>query len=271
LTFQITVPKRLTTTNTIKQSQADYTLKNPLDRKTFVTKIELIPNYLFAEKGDVIVLVNGVSVFDSSLVTAFFSDLHSIDVSPESNTINRSEKIEVFIWNNTDTDKLAITVNISFSDENIPPPTASRVISRSEKNRGVHDEGTKTTADGGSGIVSTVYTCPSGFTAKVLVFESRVKDTGSASQVRLLIRGTRIQRWQDETGNPEFLGNVGIMSDGARKSWSDGSFPEWNLTRIDLVDEELDEDETIAYDGDFSGNFNATIDFAYTILETRKA
>jgi len=57
-----------------------------------------------------------------------------------------------------------------------------------------------------------------------------------------------------------------IASD-ARKIWSDGSYPEHNLLRRDLQDEMLSAGQTIAYDGNFSSNFNATIDYAYTIYE----
>ncbi len=137
------------------------------------------------------------------------------------------------------------------------------------------DEGLKNSADGGSGIVATVYTCPVGKIAIVKVFQTRVKVQGSATEVRLLIRGQRIKVWKIDTGNPNDYPTTSTtggfrqvgFSVNARKIWSDGSYPEFNLAYNDLQGETLVAGETIAYDGNFAGNFNATIDYAYTIYE----
>ncbi|MDH3278884.1 MAG: hypothetical protein OEL84_04675 [Nitrosopumilus sp.] len=99
---------------------------------------------------------------------------------------------------------------------------------------------------------------------------TRVRVVGSASQIRLLIRGQKIATWLNDTKNPNIFGgttNSYPFPSKPRKVWSDGSYPEWNLKHDDLQGEKLSAGETIAYDGNFSSNFNATVDYSYTIYE----
>jgi len=276
--FQKTFPKRLETTNTIRQTLADLKEKNPLDMDAFVNRIEIIPNIDFAVKGKIEVFINRVLAFSNADIDNYFEDILVVNVSPESNEIKRNESVEIFIWNNIDSTSIKVTVNITYADQDVPPPLSSVAVTR-ERNKGTSDEGTKTMADGSpaSGIVSTIYTCPANVQAKIIVCETRVTAQGSATQIRLLLRGQRIHRWEVDSQDPDdYLTTVAInggfrsvgFTNEARKIWSNGSFPEHNKTWRDLVDEELVADETFAYDGNFSGNFNATIDFAYTVLET---
>ena len=123
-------------------------------------------------------------------------------------------------------------------------------------------QGTKTMADGGSGMVSTIYTVPTGKIAIVKVVETRARNSGSATKIRLLIRGQRIAIWANDTSNP-----YTYNSREQRSIFSDGTYPEANLKYADLQGEELAAGETIAYDGDFTLNFNASVDYAYTIYE----
>ena len=279
MTFQKTFPKNLKTTNTSKPDTPDFKLDNPLKAKSFVVKIEIIPNFRFAEKGKVFVEINDISVFDNSDVDNFYSDVGVYTIPISNNELRRSNSVKVFVWNGDDSDEIAADVSITISNENILPVLSSVPIGRDDKIRGTTDQGTKTTADGSppSGIVSTVYTCPTGKKARVLKFETRAKVSGSAGEIRLLIRGQRILTWKNDTQNPNGFQAIqasAYWSTNANPSrrtiWSDGLYPDFNLLYEDLKDEELDEGETIAYDGDFSGDFNATIDFAYTILETKK-
>lgn len=150
--------------------------------------------------------------------------------------------------------------------------TSTLTLDPKDKNE-VTAEGTKVTADGGSGITATIYTCPSGKIAIIKRVESRVRATGSASDVHILIRGLRIATWAIDSGNPEAYNTSGAaqkaiaFSNQARKVWINGTYPEFNITYEDLEGEVLIAGETVAYDGNFSSNFNATVDFAITIEE----
>lgn len=277
MTFSITIPKKLEVTQTARPNIANYIIENPEDKDIFVTQLEIIPNFKFAEKGKLAIRINGINQFLTE-DSGYFSDLTLFNVPLDNNSLQRYKTIEVFAWNDIDSETLAVTINATLSDENTAPQNSSSPISRTDKNRGTTDQGTITTADGGSGITRTVYTCPANMKAKVLKFESRVKNSGSASVIHLKLRNQRLKTWKPDGHSPNAYDNNTssiarqfplAMSIEARKIWSDGSYPEFNKTFDDLQDEELSEGETIAFDGDFSSNFNATIDFSYTILETR--
>lgn len=278
MTFQKTFPKRIKTTDTKKPNQPNYELKNPLKQKIFITKIEIIPSYVFAENGKMMITVNDVPIFDTSDEDDIFTDVQVYNVPLESKNLERDSKIKIFAWNDFNSDEIACTINITLADELINPPSNNSAIGRSDKNRGVTGNGTLISADGGSGIVATAYTCPTGKKAKVKKFESRISNSGSATLVRLLIRGQRMITWNIDSKNPNSYDTLdapfgaqplGFKVD-SRKIWSEGSFPEANTKYVDFEDEELDEGETIAFDGNFSSNYNATVNYAYTILETRK-
>jgi hypothetical protein len=289
LTFSKSILKTVSTTNDSKQEQADILIKNPLDGDTYVNQLQIFPSANFGDKAILQIFVNAIPIFDNSEDIGFFSNFKLFDLPLTARQINRGSDIKIFAWNGTDATLIECTIIIFISEVNSPqivgsiPIQSSEIddtnLAKDEADDKITDEGTKTTADGGSGIVGTIYTCPAGKKAIVKVVETRVKVSGSATQIRLLLRGQRIATWNIDNNNPnDYPTTIGSGGNGdnalpttiasdARKIWSDGSYPEHNLLRRDLQDEMLSAGQTIAYDGNFSSNFNATIDYAYTIYE----
>jgi len=280
MTFSKSILKTVSTTNNSKQNQPDIKIKNPIDKKTFINQLQIFPSTNFGDDGILQIFVNGLNIFDNSEDVGFFSKFKLFDLPLVEREIDRSSEIKIFAWNGIDTTLIEATILIFISDIDSPQVVGSipiqtsevdtTLLAKDEANDKVTGEGTKTTADGGSGIVSTIYTCPTGKIAIVKVVSTRVKVVGSASQIRLLIRGQKIATWLNDTKNPNIFGgttNSYPFPSKPRKVWSDGSYPEWNLKHDDLQGEKLSAGETIAYDGNFSSNFNATVDYSYTIYE----
>jgi len=272
MAFSKSILKSISTTNNSRPSEPDIQIKNPIDKKTFINQLQIFPSTNFGDKGVLQIFVNGINIFDNSDDVGFFSNFKLFDLPLTEREIDRNGEIKIFAWNGTDTTLIEATILIFVSEINSPqivgsiPIQSSEIddttLAKDEANGKVTGEGTKTTADGGSGIVSTIYTCPAGKIAIVKVVETRAKVSGSAGEIRLLLRGQRIAVWTNTTVNP-----YTFNSREQRMIFSDGTYPEANLLFSDLHGEALEAGDTIAYDGNFSSNFNATIDYAYTIYE----
>lgn len=279
MTFSKTIIEEISVTSSSKPV-TPLSITNPQQDPIFINQMQIFPSSNFATNAIIQIFVNGISQFDTIKEgVGFFKKFKRFNVNLPNNKFNKNAKIDIFAWNPTNGSLIEANVSIFVSEEDKPILEPSEPDQQTEVNFDnlVSGEGTKTSADGGSGIVSTVYTCPVGKIAVVKVLQTRVKVSGSASEIRLLIRGQRIKTWKNDTKNPNnyattiTLDNANVYPTGfainSRKIWSDGGYPESNLTFEDLQGEKLLAGETIAYDGGFSGNFNGTIDFAYTIEE----
>ena len=221
----------------------------------------------------------------------FFSAFQLFDVPLLSRNIPRSSSIEVYVWNGVDSSLIEANILIFISEINNPQIVGSIPIQSSEidtsnlatesstiKNNPIFwtevtGHGTKTSGDGGSEIVSTIYTCPVGKIAIIKVVHTRVRSSGSGTQIRLLLRGQRMAVWKLDNNNPDDYNTSSgtfkptITSSDARKIWSDGNYPEHNLLRSDLQDQTLQAGQTVSYDRDFRSRFNASVDYAFTVYE----
>lgn len=121
--------------------------------------------------------------------------------------------------------------------------------------------GTKTSADGGSGITATIFTATKRTRIKKLV--TRVSNSGSASEIRLKVAGQRIAYWKNQPVSPYSFNDIA----GLRGIFDDSQYPDANRAYEDLKDFVLEAGQTIAYDGNFASNFNATVQFALTTYE----
>jgi len=279
MVFSQTFPFRVTTTKTSKPTVPQIKLENPLDAETFVTQIQIIPDFVFAESAKIVVKINDVTVFDNTALDNFWRDVGLYSIPLSRNKLNRAESVKVFVFNGDNSNEINADINISISSINIAPNQTSFPIGRDDKIRAVTDQARLTSPDGGTGIVATAYTCPPARKARVIIFETRFTVSGSAGLTRILLRGQRMATWENDTKNPAGLAvnasntywklHDGQASGEARKIWSEGSFPQWNRIYHDFAGEELSAGETIAYDGTFSTTFNATVDYAYSILETK--
>ena len=115
MTFQKQILKSITTTNNEKQSSPDVTIENPLDDNIFVNGIELILSPEFSKKGKVVILINEVSVFDENDSEGFLG--YSKFPIPLGKELRKSNDIQIFAWNGTDTNLIDVKINMSLSKE----------------------------------------------------------------------------------------------------------------------------------------------------------
>ena len=269
MVFSKTIPIEINVTQNQKPSSPSNTVKNPLQTTSFINQIQIFPSSNFASNGVIQIFVNNTSQFHNIGNAGFFKKYKMFSVQLQDKKLNKNSKIEIFAWNPTDGTLIKADIFIFISDVEDPILIPSVPNQQSEFGiLDVTDEGTKTTPDSGSGILTTIYTCPANKIATIKKLQTRVRNTGSADIVHLRLRGTRIATWRAETTlNPD----TGASNEGSygnpRKVWLIADTQEWNQKYDDAENEVLVEGETIAYDGDFSGNFNASVDFAYTIEE----
>ena len=110
MVFQKSILKPITTSGTVRPDIAQIVQDNPLDKDVFVNGIELILSAEFSKKGKLLILINEVSVFDENDSEAFFG--FSKFPIPLGKTLRRSNDIQVFAWNGTDSNLLDIKVNM---------------------------------------------------------------------------------------------------------------------------------------------------------------
>lgn len=115
MTFSQTYLQRMESNNTKKQVTPDYQLINPLDKEIFVTGIVLVPDSYFQLKGKAIVQINGVVVFDEA-DSETFKDVNELPIALTQKILGRAQKIEIWVWNGTDSDTVALTANIKLSE-----------------------------------------------------------------------------------------------------------------------------------------------------------
>ena len=268
MTFSKTIPIEIDVTQNEKPTSPSKTVRNPLETTTFINQIQIFPSKNFATNGVIQIFVNNVSVFDNIGNAGFFLKFKMFNVPLADNKLKRNSKINFFAWNPTDGSKIEATIMSFLSDEDKPILVPSEPDQQSENDFvSVTDEGTASSPDSGGGIKKTIYTCPADTIATIKKLITRVRNTGSADIVHIRLRDNRVVTWRAITQEPD----AGSAERGAfgnpRKFWAFANSEEWNHKYEDLQNEVLVEDETIAYDGDFSGNFNGSIDFSYTIEE----
>lgn len=277
MTFSDSIIETISNTNSSRPSTPNITIKNPVDRLSFINKLEIFPSLNFATNGILQIYLDGITLFDNSNNVGFFQKFKSFAIPLNANELKRSGRIEIFSWNGNGSTLIEATISVLISEINQPQfPTSIPNQQEEDFENLFSDEDTLTTPDGGSGVIATIYECPANKIAVVKTLNARVKNTGSASLVNLSVRGTSIKTWKVSTLNPYEITtgldvNVGYkptaISVEVRNVYSNGSYPEANKTYEDLKEEKLIAGETIAFTGNFSGNFNATCNYSITVEE----
>lgn len=108
MTYQETLNKEITTSNTERPSSPQITLPNPLDDDIFVNGIELLLTPEFARKGKLIILVNETPVLSE---TTNLQKYHKLPI-PLGKVLRRSSDIQIFAWNKTDSNEIKLELNI---------------------------------------------------------------------------------------------------------------------------------------------------------------
>ena len=106
---------RATTTNTVKQDDADLEFQNPLDKEIVVKSVSMIPDSDFKTKGMALIKVNGTTIFKNKAVADFTDLVDTVVEILEGKTIDPKEKLEVFIWS-PDGTIVSLTLQVTFGE-----------------------------------------------------------------------------------------------------------------------------------------------------------
>jgi hypothetical protein len=136
--YSETFLKRIETSNTKKPNIPDYELKNPLDAQLFVNGIVLIADSYFQLKGKCVVLVNGAPVFNEQ-DSESFKDVNEIPIALTQKTLGRSQKIEVFVWNSVDSDKVALSINLKLGENQDDTFAGAKAVDKQSQKDDVSD------------------------------------------------------------------------------------------------------------------------------------
>lgn len=132
MVFQKAILKKISTTNTKRPSTPQIIFENPLDQDIFINGIELLPEAEFSQKGRLLILVNEVPVFNEDDSNQFFG--YSKFPIPLGKILRRSNDIQVFAWNGTDSNTIKVQVNFSLSEVLQPFNAQAETLERSSFN-----------------------------------------------------------------------------------------------------------------------------------------
>lgn len=124
MTFSKSILKKITTNNTKRPDSPQITISNPLDADTIVNGIELILSPEFTKKGKLLIRINDVAVFDENDSEAFFG--YAKYPIPLNKTLIRTNDIQIFAWNGTDSNTIEVSLNF-FISENVEPFSSQAV------------------------------------------------------------------------------------------------------------------------------------------------
>ncbi|GEM_PF-3797330 len=263
MSYQETFTEPVLTSANQRPNTPQIKIQNPQKKNLFLNKIECTFDVGFSLKGVIEVRINGNPIFDNSKNPSFFSKYSMFSIPLQEKEFLRSAYIEIFAWNGIDSNTISVDFVILISEDDTPVYSSSVPLPYSEKITEVKDEKRVTTADGGSGIVRTIYTCPLFKKARIKKLTTFVDNTGSAGSIRLKINNVRIAEWY-ASGSPTASSPTG----GVNRPVYSGAEKVYNIPYDDLEGAILTAGQSIIYDGTFSGNFNATVDYAYSILES---
>lgn len=131
MTYEESIPKNITTTQTSRPNTPQVKIRNPQDADIFVNLIEILPNVDFALDGKIIILINGVPVLDESF--DFFRQYSKYPL-PLGKKLERGQYVEIFVWNGTNSDSIRCDFNIHLSSEQKLIPSVATPLTNDEKN-----------------------------------------------------------------------------------------------------------------------------------------
>jgi len=139
MTYEESIEKNITTSDTTRPNTPQVKIRNPQDVDIFVNLIEVLPNVDFALKGKLIILINGIPVLDDSSDSFRQYSKYPLSLGKK---LERGQYVEIFAWNNTDTDSLHCDFNIHLSSEQKQIPSVAIPLTQDQKNNAVSDSQT---------------------------------------------------------------------------------------------------------------------------------
>lgn len=200
MTFQDKLIKTISTTGTKKPDSPSLEILNPLQKNIFVNALDLTPNLDFTEKGKILILINEVPVFSTESVTGDnpFKGFALVSIPLKKQPLRRGKKIQIFIWNDSDSLEIKLTVEtiIGETDENLSKgsvPNPRTKIIQVNLTQNINNVGSN----------ATVYTVPTGKSAKTSeILMIIVKFGGGAGnkKLRLRINGVKVINFETDEG-----------------------------------------------------------------------
>ena len=114
MTFSKSILKKINTSDTKRPNSPQITIKNPLKIDTIVNGIELILSAEFSKKGELLILINDVPVFNENDSNQFVG--YAKYPIPLGKMLKNSSDIKIFAWNGTDSNSLEMSMNLSISE-----------------------------------------------------------------------------------------------------------------------------------------------------------
>lgn len=115
MTFSKQFPKTITTTNTFIPDEPDFSVTNPLKKDIFCNGVEIVCSPEFTRKGAVVIKVDGITQFDSRN-SGGFQRVGKLPVTLNTR-MKRDVIVDVFVFNETDTNEISCTVTVFLSEE----------------------------------------------------------------------------------------------------------------------------------------------------------
>lgn len=137
MVFQEQLLEVISTTDQKIPSSPQIKIDNPLDDDIFINGIELILTSEFARKGKLKILINEVAVFSPKQSQEFFN--YSKFPIPLGKILRRSNDIQVFAWNDSDSNLIKISMNLFLSSELQPFNSQAVPLDKSVSNKEVSD------------------------------------------------------------------------------------------------------------------------------------
>jgi len=114
--FSFTEIGRASTTSGTRPKTPDLTFDNPRDIESVIKEISYTPDTAYKTQGMISVQVDDVEIYKNKAVADFTDVSDGVIPMPDGKTIKRNGTVKVFIWNGTDTDAVALTVQVTFSE-----------------------------------------------------------------------------------------------------------------------------------------------------------
>ena len=94
----------------------NHTITNPIKQDVYVNSIEITPDAYFSRKGKIRILINDTVILKELEVGAY-SGQKLFQIPLDNQILNKQSKIEFFVWNGLDRDKVSLSVNLQISDQ----------------------------------------------------------------------------------------------------------------------------------------------------------
>lgn len=92
------------------------TIQNPIDDYVAISEISIVPDVNFQTLGMIIISVNDVELYSNTAVADFTDVIDDVTIFKGGKTIKPKDKINVYIWNGTNTSAIACTVKVLFGE-----------------------------------------------------------------------------------------------------------------------------------------------------------